>query len=169
MFAMNFTIDIIFLVDVAKNFCTGFVDTDGFIVMDRRAIARHYAGSWFIPDLVSSVPIDAVLKALGRNSSFAGSTRLMKMVRLVRLAKLFRLLRASSLLQHVKAFTQFLEDRLQIEIGDGALGLTKLFIALLVLSHWLGCITFMVRVFLVPRFVIRTRVNQVSRTGGASL
>jgi len=59
-FAMNLMIDTIFLFDVGKNFCTGIVDENDAVIMDRRIVRRNYMTGFFLTDLCSSVPLDLI-------------------------------------------------------------------------------------------------------------
>ena len=58
MFIFNFMMDMIFGLDIIKNFSTGYVeDSTGNIIMNRRTITVTYAETWFLIDLVSMLPI----------------------------------------------------------------------------------------------------------------
>ena len=58
MFAFNFMMDMIFGLDILKNFCTGYVEeSSGNIIMDRKMIVATYLETWFLIDLVSMLPI----------------------------------------------------------------------------------------------------------------
>ena len=61
-FAMNLTVDFIFLFDVVKNFCTGIVDENDAVIMDKAIVRRNYIYGFFITDLCSSVPLDLILR-----------------------------------------------------------------------------------------------------------
>lgn len=63
-FVMNLIVDIIFLFDVVKNFCTGIVDENDAIIMDKRIVWRQYLTGFFITDLCSSIPLDLFLRAV---------------------------------------------------------------------------------------------------------
>ena len=58
MFALDLTIDIIFIFDVIKNFNTGIVDENDAVIMDQRIVRRNYLFGLFVPDLFSSIPLD---------------------------------------------------------------------------------------------------------------
>jgi hypothetical protein len=62
LFELNLVIDILFLFDVWKNFCTGIVDDNEAIIMDKNIVRRQYLTGFFIPDLLSSIPLDLILK-----------------------------------------------------------------------------------------------------------
>mmetsp|Transcript_4115 Transcript_4115/g.9156 ORF Transcript_4115/g.9156 Transcript_4115/m.9156 type:complete len:220 (-) Transcript_4115:2611-3270(-) len=49
-FAMNLIVDFIFLLDVCKNFCTGFEDENEAIIMDASLVRRNYLTGFFATD-----------------------------------------------------------------------------------------------------------------------
>lgn len=55
------TVDVFFFVDVVINFYTTYVNKKGEIVRDLRKIRIHYLKTWFILDMVSCFPFDALL------------------------------------------------------------------------------------------------------------
>lgn len=61
-FAMNLTIDLVFLFDVVKNFCTGVVDENDAVIMDKVVVRRNYLVGFFISDFCSSIPLDLIFK-----------------------------------------------------------------------------------------------------------
>lgn len=54
------TIDSLFCLDVILNFFTAFEDENGELVVSKEKIAKYYLKSWFLVDLVSSIPISAL-------------------------------------------------------------------------------------------------------------
>jgi len=71
LFVLNLMVDIIFLLDVWKNFCTGIVDDNDVIIMDKRMVQRQYLTGFFIPDLLSSIPLDVILRLVCGGFGFA--------------------------------------------------------------------------------------------------
>ena len=55
-------LDCLFCIDVVLNFMTAFTDR-GVYVTGWRAIAVHYAKTWFIIDVGGSIPIDKIVSA----------------------------------------------------------------------------------------------------------
>ena len=145
-FAMNLTVDFIFLLDVCKNFCTGFIDENDAVIMDAKVVRRNYLMGFFITDLCSSLPLDLILRAAGASDAggaVTGTKQSLKMLKLLRMAKLFRLLRISRLFKHIKELLLYLEERLNFRISDGFTKLLRLGIGAIVLGHWIGCFNFM--------------------------
>jgi hypothetical protein len=63
-FAMNLIVDMIFMLDVCKNFCTGYVDENEAIIMDSALVRRNYLTGFFVTDFCSSIPLDLILRAV---------------------------------------------------------------------------------------------------------
>jgi len=61
-FALNLTVDFIFLVDVTKNFCTGIVDENDAVIMDKETVRRDYLTGFFLTDFCSSIPLDLIFR-----------------------------------------------------------------------------------------------------------
>lgn len=57
----NVVSDTLFLVDLVLNFRTGIMKEDSTeIMLDPKAIRRHYLRSWFAVDFISSIPVDYI-------------------------------------------------------------------------------------------------------------
>lgn len=63
-FGMNLAVDFIFLLDVCKNFCTGFVDENEAIIMNAEIVRKNYLRGFFVTDFCSSIPLDLFLKGV---------------------------------------------------------------------------------------------------------
>ena len=118
------------------------------IVLDPVKIRWQYGKTWFLPDLVSSIPLDVIMMAAGasetssRASRMARTSKMVKMLRLVRLAKVFRLLRVGKVFQLVRLFKMHMEDKLGFRVSDGTVKLVRLVLFLLVAAHWIACLSY---------------------------
>jgi hypothetical protein len=150
MFWFNFLVDVIFISDLFKSFFTGFIieEEDDYVELSHKKIIRNYLQGWFVPDLVSSVPLDAILKWSGagdaEGADLARSSKALKLLRLMRLAKLFRLMRVSRVFRYVRFAKAIIEDKFKIRIPDAFIKMMRLLLILLLFAHWLGCVNFMV-------------------------
>jgi hypothetical protein len=81
--------EIVFLADVLLHFRIGFLDhvTDE-LIMDERPVALKYLRTWFVPDLLSSIPIE--MSHLNTYESSSRSSWIF-VVKVLRLSKIFRL------------------------------------------------------------------------------
>jgi hypothetical protein len=118
--------------------------------MDRKKVRWNYLSSWFIPDLLSSVPIEIITLVLGGSGDDSGSvdnfraTKLVKLLRLSRIAKVFRIMKLSKLSKLFRGAQDAFEDYYQVKVDEASLAMGRLFLSLLVLAHWVGCINFMI-------------------------
>lgn len=157
---MNLAVDFVFLFDVCKNFCTGYIDENEAIVMNARMVRKNYVTGFFVTDFCSSIPLDLILRWAGVDSvdgTVTGTKQSLKMLKLLRMAKLFRLLRINRLFLHIKRVMLLVEETLQIRISDGFTKLMRLGVGALVLAHWIGCFVRTMSVHLAaPRFSLAT-------------
>jgi len=145
-FSMNLTVDFIFLLDVCKNFCTGYVDENEAIIMNASLVRKNYLSGFFITDFCSSIPLDLILKSVGVDSvggTVTGTKQSLKMLKLLRMAKLFRLFRINRLFLQIKQVVLLVEEKLQFRISDGFTKLMRLGVGALILAHWIGCFNFL--------------------------
>ena len=149
-----------------QHFNTGYLDDFEFAIMDRKRVRDQYLATWFIPDVLSSVPIEIIelVATTGGDGAYLRASKLLKLLRLSRIAKIFRIMKLSKLaktFQEIRvsgliwlclatgiAYIRFvlqdyMEDNLEIHLDNAKLAIGKLFLSLLVLSHWVGCINFM--------------------------
>merc|ERR1712232_311703 len=80
--------DFIFLSDVAFNFRTGLAESNGNICMDARIVRDTYLRSWFLVDLISSIPLGFISRGMFSNSF----KHPIKLVKVAKIAKAFRTL-----------------------------------------------------------------------------
>ena len=56
MTIVDFLVDVFFFVDIVLNFHTSYVGEDGEVITDLKQIRRYYLKTWFVLDLVTSLP-----------------------------------------------------------------------------------------------------------------
>lgn len=152
LFVANLIFDAVFAMDIAVTFCTGFIDANDVLIMQPSMVAKNYFASWFLLDVVSSVPIDAILRIVEESqrgqqadgTDMARLTKTFKMVRLVRMAKLVRLFRLSRVAKYVRSARLWLEHHLKFEMPMAVIKVSKLLVLLCFLGHWLGCVFFFI-------------------------
>lgn len=57
---LDIVIDSIFLIDVMLNFFTAYEDENGELITEHNRIAKSYLKTWFVIDLMSSIPISLI-------------------------------------------------------------------------------------------------------------
>ncbi|ETM02249.1 hypothetical protein L917_01263 [Phytophthora nicotianae] len=94
-FAFNKITDAIYLLDVVLNFRTGYVE-DTEVIMDSRMVARHYIKTWFIVDLIGSIPVEYIVSfntngiTSVERKAFKASIKYMKVPKLFRVTRLIK-------------------------------------------------------------------------------
>ena len=119
----------LFIIDIGLNFCTA-IKLRGSWVTDHKIIAKVYLKSWFIIDLVSSMPIDLVF--LGQDASLddASVANSVKMLKGLRIFKLLRVLRLQRIINRLETHHH---------VDPSFLRMGKLIGILITTWHWLGC------------------------------
>ncbi|KAK4807260.1 hypothetical protein QYF61_006321 [Mycteria americana] len=114
--ACDLCVEILFMLDIILNFRTTFVSKSGQVVLEPRAVARHYLAGWFLLDLVAALPFD--LLAACQVNVYVGA-HLLKTVRLLRLLRL---------LPNLDRYSQY-----------SAVVLALLMVVFALLAHWVAC------------------------------
>ena len=90
LIAFNICLDFIFIFDILLNFRTGYSVQKRY-VWDKALVAKRYLSTWFLPDLLSSIPVQLILLVMGDGSRASDRPLLiLKMVRLLKLGRLSR-------------------------------------------------------------------------------
>lgn len=112
-------IDVMFLMDIVLNCFSGYYDGEtGDVIMDQRKILKKYLKSWFLLDVIASIPLSIFID--GRFSFF-------KLFRLLKLLRVFRL----------KRYMNVIEFHLGINVIYTRL--FKVFIGVFFATHVVGC------------------------------
>eukprot|EP01050_Picozoa_sp_SAG11_P023724 SAG11_NODE_4851_length_1747_cov_0.873786_1_plen_505_part_01 len=141
-FNLDIVIDCMFVVDIVMNF---FAYTrrahTGLLITDSKILTQEYLRSWFVVDLVATLPFDYVLLALGHDQD-SEEARNLRILRLLRIAqKAFRFARLLRSFKHRNAAHA---KAAAIDPRSTAMQfftkLLKLCLAILLTSHVVGCI-----------------------------
>ena len=122
----DWIVDAFFLVDILVNFRTCYFDDRHVLITTGREIVQRYLRTWFIIDVLSTIPIDKLMGPAGSNSR---SLKLIRVIRLVRLFKLLKLLKMQSSQGNDELVT----------INPVVLKISKLLITLVFIAHFFGC------------------------------
>ena len=138
-------VDLFFVIDIQLNFRTTYVDdVAGVEVFNRRKIAWHYFRTWFVLDLLSSIPFELMAEAYTDNGAGADGgvdgggavgqqTRGAKLLKLGKLMKALRILRLSKVGKMAKMIERFEDEYPNFNMG--VVKLIKLFVGLLLACH----------------------------------
>jgi len=145
VFALDRIVDVYFVVDIILNFRTAIMREKKSTYFKCKVVAVRYLRTWFLVDLVSSVPFEFVeyFYRLANPETFAASAfflegeysvwfKINKIIRLVRLAKLLKVVRASRVLNRW-------ERAIVMKVRYGLVRLILFLVIVIVIVHWLGC------------------------------
>ena len=145
-YMIDFFIDMYFYIDMVLNFFTAYWesgdDDDFHYVTSLWKIQKHYLKGWFLPDVISLLPIDYVSRlmdgtatcswqsesacgAAAQTSSVPEGFRIFKMIRLLRVLRVSRI------------FERYQETLLRVYKW---VTIARLVSALMLLSHWMACL-----------------------------
>lgn len=127
LFAVEMGLSLLLAADVALSFHTGW-ENDGDIVMDKQLVRRRYLCTWFVPDLISSLPYDTLaLLSQGKDpSSYTSiSLRAVRMLSLLRWPRLWK-------------YIQKWQD--MVALDSVLIKLLKYWLGLLMFIHTAGCL-----------------------------
>ena len=145
-YMVDFFIDMYFYIDMVLNFFTAYWesgdDDDFHYVTSLWKIQKHYLKGWFLPDVISLLPIDYVSRlmdgtatcswqsesacgAAAQTSSVPEGFRILKMIRLLRVLRAARI------------FERYQETLLRVYKW---VTIARLVSALMLLSHWMACL-----------------------------
>ena len=132
---LNRLVDLCFFTDIIINFMLAYeMEDEGLWIVDHKLIAKRYVKSWFLIDLVSTVPFDVIANSGASNDPDASEAlqnlKVLRVIRLFRLIKLARVLRASRIFKRWET---------KIAMSYAMQSLIKFVIVVVVTTHWLAC------------------------------
>ncbi|XP_014343047.1 potassium voltage-gated channel subfamily H member 6a [Latimeria chalumnae] len=116
---VDLIVDIMFIIDIAINFRTTYVNKNDEVVSHPGKIAIHYFKGWFLIDMVAAIPFDLLIFQ-------SGSDETTTLIGLLKTARLLRLVRVARKLDRYSEY--------------GAAVLFLLMCTFALIAHWLACI-----------------------------
>ncbi|KAL7685036.1 putative potassium channel, voltage-dependent, EAG/ELK/ERG, rmlC-like jelly roll [Plasmopara halstedii] len=132
-YVLEMTIDGFFLVDILVNFRTAYFDDERKLIYEPRTLFWRYAKGWFLLDLISTVPIDELFRAVVGTSNQTlrrFPTKLLRLFRIARLLKLTRLIKLSRVFGRIRD---------TIQLNPSTERLFKLLAIMSIFCHWNAC------------------------------
>ena len=130
-------LDVLFCLDMLIRFRTSFRD-HGYDVTSTSTIARHYLATWFVPDILSSIPVDQLLLTIAHDQLMSpldsGSARV-KPITWVDVISLLRVLRTGRLVRKLSSLN-----------GANFLRVCCLMYLFVLCGHFLGLIWYVIAV-----------------------
>lgn len=83
--------DVIFIIDLFINFFTAYYSDENELIYELPKIALNYLSTWFVIDLLGSVPIYTIVYIIDTTIGFKGKYQIFKFFRLLKLLRLSKL------------------------------------------------------------------------------
>eukprot|EP00347_Sterkiella_histriomuscorum_P006811 403351340 len=145
-------IDTLFMTDIVMNFNTS-IYSKGILILNRQQIVAHYLKSWFLIDLVSSLPYDMVFDSLSttlvqannnghqtQKEQLSGTSSILRLLRILRFMRIFKLLRVFKLQKIIITVEEYIVSDEVMFI----LRFAKIMITIIFFAHWMACFYFAV-------------------------
>lgn len=131
-FILERCLDVIFVVDIILNFFTSYkVERFDEGPATLKQTSLKYLSSYFLPDLISTVPWDVV-----SGPTVDGGPTLLFLVRYLRLLRLVKLPRLGRALRVRESFTHV---EVKFNIKYGHMKLITLVFTVVIIAHWFAC------------------------------
>eukprot|EP00931_Biecheleriopsis_adriatica_P082731 TRINITY_DN5617_c0_g3_i1.p1 TRINITY_DN5617_c0_g3~~TRINITY_DN5617_c0_g3_i1.p1 ORF type:complete len:660 (+),score=105.48 TRINITY_DN5617_c0_g3_i1:177-1982(+) len=131
---IDYTVDCIFILDMIVNFRTGYISQNNAIILEWRLVALHYLRTWFLCDLVSILPFDAMTGGVGVLTGM----RMLKILKLIKLTKSVHV--ANRLAAHAMDHFVFLEELIQLQWVRFVYRRGNVFLFMVLMCHWMACV-----------------------------
>ncbi|KAM5200962.1 potassium/sodium hyperpolarization-activated cyclic nucleotide-gated channel 3 isoform 2-T2 [Hipposideros larvatus] len=143
----NVLSDTFFLLDLVLNFRTGIVVEEGAeILLAPQAIRTRYLRTWFLVDLISSIPVDYIFLVVELeprlDAEVYKTARALRIVRFTKILSLLRLLRLSRLIRYIHQWEEIFH--MTYDLASAVIRIFNLIGMMLLLCHWDGCLQFLV-------------------------
>lgn len=132
---VDIMMDFCFLFDLVLNFRTTYSNKDGLEVTDGCVLARAYIFSWFLLDLLSSIPFEHVSAGILPS---LGPLRLLKLARIIKIVKLIRIAKIVRVLSETEIAIG-IDEAMMMSSYQSFYDYFKIFITCCVLCHLLAC------------------------------
>ena len=101
LFWISRILDCLFIIDLVLTFFTALDPGHSVeLILDKNVIAERYLKSWFLIDMISSIPFDVLIwlssASFGNDNLFA-ATRLLRFSKIIRVVKILRVMRLQRL------------------------------------------------------------------------
>jgi CRP-like cAMP-binding protein len=142
-YVFEWCVDFIFLIDIFSSFRTTYVARgDQICIVSTKKIARNYLESWFVVDVMSTLPLDLIIEGIVTATSPAGADgeqnlEILKLIRIVRLVRLIKLARLFKLGKLADSISEFIDSPYLLQ-------LVTLLLMTVFVSHLLGCFWFLI-------------------------
>jgi hypothetical protein len=138
--AFDYVCDVMFGIDIAVNFLTGYYNQKNELVTDYKKIARNYIWGWFIIDSLAFIPLSNVFQDVSSNTAIVNQLlRILRLPRLYRLIKIFRIAKSEHTIKNTVMINHIL---MNLHLNLGVARLVKVLLHFFFLCHIVSCFWF---------------------------
>jgi hypothetical protein len=142
MFKFELFLDGLFITDIFLNFISAYEgDNTVFIEVRFKTIALSYIKSWFLLDVLCSIPFQLIDG--GGDGTSKSKTKLLKLARLPRLYRLLRILRIFKMLRLFRLSRTFKQYFETVKMNAGVTRMISVIITVLLMVHLMSCFWFL--------------------------
>ena len=132
-FLANRFVDVIFVTDMIITFRTAIQEGEELIT-NQKKIAKKYLQTWFVIDLISSVPFDVLLFLINGSDNDPDGSGVERSAKLLRVFKIVRILRL------VKFQRIFLTLEIAMGVNFSIMSIIKFLFSIAMLAHLMACV-----------------------------
>ena len=150
---LDFLLDLFFMSDILLNFFTAYHDAETLLmVTNHKMIAKHYAKTWLLPDVLSSIPYDWLIVGLSFSAPAVGDesddndfVQLPQLLRVIKCVKLLRLLRVTRAGRYIQKGLE--KAQLEVVLNSNVLRLLGVGAFMTLFAHWNSCFQYLLSTF----------------------
>ena len=136
--------NVLFLVDIIVNCLAGYKQRSGVVCMRQQKVFVHYAKSWLLIDVISTIPVLFVpLADGGVDRGSRGTNQVVTSASLVKFFKILRLLKSARVYKFITSGQGF-SKLSSLNLNPSSTRLMRLIVGVLFCAHLAACIWFWV-------------------------
>ncbi|OMJ89986.1 hypothetical protein SteCoe_7775 [Stentor coeruleus] len=142
MTVIDTVIDIFFILDIIVNFISSYKDNEQNEICDMKKIVIHYLKTWFLMDVIASIPFGLIDYSIDLQTTTAKVSRYNKLVRASKLPRLYRIIRVFRVVKLIKYYAQgnvinnFVEF---FQLNARVLKFAQFLLTVFFFVHFIGC------------------------------
>jgi hypothetical protein len=141
-FIFDLIVDFSFMIDIVMTFFTAYEER-GVLVVSRTHIAKNYLKSWFVIDIVTTIPFSMIEK-LNTDVGAASDSKALRLARIPRLYRLLRIFRLLRILKLLKKETTSSTSQMAkaIKVGNSIKEMLTIISTIIFTNHLVACLWF---------------------------
>ena len=126
-------IDVCFFIDILVTFNSSYYDKEMKLVINRKTIVMNYLKTWFLIDVVSSIPFQLFLDKNQQVNKLVRLSRVPRITKILRLFKMLKFVKSFNSIEFIHRFVEFLN------ISESIVRLFKFLASIILVVHINAC------------------------------